>query len=207
VTGSEPSGEAGRQGHGSGGARPERSGGRVTDGGRDASVMRARSIDECHIYVQLHPCACGERLFVWSHHGQVGHPQGMLSVYEGSCGRCGASRRFEFVLPADQPPPPAMGGPEPSAVIDPAQFLVAARQAVSAVRAGAAPSPPDAADAVGFAIAALEEVLKFIPRNGDRIPVETFFSVEGRHEHELDPDQFRRDRLLAELTGYRALLP
>ncbi|WP_432832750.1 hypothetical protein [Dactylosporangium sp. CA-092794] len=178
----------------------------MTGLGEDTSVLHARSIDECHIYMQLHPCTCGEPLFVWSRHGQAGHPEGVLSVYEGSCGRCGASRRFEFVLPADPAPPPAIGGPEPSAIIDPAQFLLAARQAVSAVRAGAAPTPRDAADAVGFAIAALEEALKFVPRDGDRIPVEAFFSVEGRQEHELDPDQFRRDRLVGEVTAYRALL-
>src|SRR2546430_2506164 len=98
-------------------------------------MLVARSAPECRLYLDLHPCSCGATAFPVRHVLRPGEGDALEAVYEGDCASCGLPRRFVFELdPATPPPPPAYGGPQPSRIICPGQFLpVAAPAAGSAV--------------------------------------------------------------------------
>jgi hypothetical protein len=173
-------------------------------------VLVARSISECHLYMVLHPCErCGEADFPWSRH-ETGHTDtGLRSVYEGDCPSCGTPRRFVFSVDGAPVPPPAYGGPEPSQIIDPGEFFAMGERA-----AAWASAPPDAsreqlADAHAAAldaVAALEEILKFVPPSADAVPVDAFTSETGRAIYAAGPGRFQRDRLAALLASRRQAL-
>ena len=100
----------------------------------------ARTNAEAHLYMDLHPCACGERRF--ARQSAVVTLEGDLaSRYTGACARCGAERRFEFRLPQEILQPPAegvrFGGPEPSELLDPGEWLSVADDHARAVPVGA----------------------------------------------------------------------
>lgn len=181
-------------------------------------TLVARSIEECHLYMELHPCECGEEVFDWSRHRleqRTGeHP--LFSVYEGSCGNCGVQRRFEFAVPVQpvQPAQPAVpgryGGEEPSRIVDPGEFLWSSERAAAGVPAdpgelAADVDPDDAYDAVELAVAGVIEVLKFLPPGADSVPPEAFSSPLGRRMYDADPGRFGRDRLNSVLADYRRI--
>ncbi|HWU90486.1 MAG TPA: hypothetical protein VN253_24645, partial [Kofleriaceae bacterium] len=60
--------------------------------------------------------------------------------------------------------------------------------------------------ALARAIAALEEVTKFIPPGADRVPPEALFTPAGRGVYDREPGRFRIARLAAVLDVYRGLL-
>ncbi len=57
------------------------------------------------------------------------------------------------------------------------------------------------------AIAALDEVLKFVPAGADAVPAEAFWSERGRAVHATEPGRFRAARLRAVRDAYADLLP
>lgn len=179
---------------------------------REASAMLvSRSTEEAHLYMRLHPCECGEPHFEWREHGLVQREERFISVYSGECERCGWPRVFEFTLvPEPPPPPPTLGGYAPSQIIDPGEFLH-----ISLVFAATVPADPatlgddefhGAYDALAFALASAEEVLKFIPPARDSVPAEAFRSDTGRALYRENPEQFTRSRLEATCQAYRRLL-
>lgn len=157
-------------------------------------MLLARTASECRLYIELNPHACGEREFQ-ARSGVSRTAQGLVAVYEGACPGCGEQRRFAFILDDHPTPPaPAFGGPHPSSLIDPGQFLMAAEQAAAST------------GQLATAVAALDEVIKFIPPGQDRVPVTAFTSVHGRAVFDRDPDRFDRARLDALLASYREAL-
>lgn len=158
--------------------------------------------------MDLHPCECGVPAFEQRHWLEE-RGEDLLAIYEGPCRGCKKVRRFELTLIDDlPPPPPAFGGPDPSQLIDPGQFLAAAEKS-------AAHAPPDAPDRppheraaarrdLVLAIAAVEEVLKFIPDGGDRVPATCFDGT--RPVYDAEPARFDRVRLEALIAGYRRRL-
>jgi hypothetical protein len=174
-------------------------------------MLVARSAPECRLYIDLSPCSCGETAFDVRHALRTGPDGVLVAVYEGACPRCGLPRRFEFALdPATPPVPPAYGGPRPSQIICPGQFaLVADRAAASAelVPAGMAPAARSRGrDALARALAAQQEVIKFIPAGADEVPAAAFTSPEGRALYAREPGRFRRYRLEAVARAYRDAL-
>jgi hypothetical protein len=156
--------------------------------------------------MELHPCSCGEEVFEWSRHRLEQRENRLVSVYEGTCGRCGTSRRFEFEVTDEVSPPPAYGGATPSKIIDPGEFLTVSQRAAADV-----PADPrtvdsddldDAYDGIEIAVAALDEVLKFVPPGAAAVPAEAFTSDLGRKMYASDPGQFDRDRLTVALAEY-----
>lgn len=157
-------------------------------------MLLARTASECRLYIELNPHSCGEREFQ-ARSGVNRTTGGLVATYEGACPRCGEARRFEFILDDHPTPPaPAFGGPHPSSLIDPGQFLIAAEAAAAA------------SDQLATAVAALDEVIKFIPAGHDRVPATAFTSVQGRALYETEPGQFERVRLDAVLARYSAAL-
>jgi len=173
-------------------------------------MLVARSMAECHLYMDLHPCPhCGEPEFRWSRH-EAGIRDGQhTSSYEGECPTCRSARRFDFVVLDYDLAPPALGGPEPSQIIDPAEFVeagdLAARYAL--VRAGADPDEvAEAYDAAVDAVVAVEEALKFIPAGATRVPEAAFTSSAGRAALAAEPGRFDRAHLEAVLAERRTVL-
>lgn len=135
------------------------------------TALFARSPAEAHLYMALHPCACGEADLPWTVHEAQPTPEGMCSTYRGTCPACGTSREFSFAVPADPVAPPAFGDSEPSRIITPEQFLALARRAVGAVPGlVAAGQAWEAYEAATDAVEAIGEVLKFVPPGHDAVP-------------------------------------
>ncbi|RSS52919.1 hypothetical protein EF912_18820 [Streptomyces sp. WAC07061] len=173
-------------------------------------MLITRSAQESHLYMDLHACVCGANRFDREHH--VEDRDGVLvSVYEGACSECGRTRVFEFVFADDRPvAPPAFGGPEPSQIIDPGEFLWVARR-LSLASGQRLLNTPNAEHreirpTVAYAAAALEEVVKFLPEEADRIPEERFTSELGREMYAQDPSRFKRAFLVSTLERDRKIL-
>jgi hypothetical protein len=153
--------------------------------------------------MDLQPCdTCGEHGF--SGESAVVLVEGQLcSRYTGDCGRCGTRRQFLFRLPTEIRLPVerdiVFGGPDPSELLDPGEWLQVADRAASMPASGDAAA--DRED-VALAAAAVDEVLKFIPEGADVVPAGAFTSATGRRFYERDPGQFGRDRLELELADY-----
>lgn len=174
-------------------------------------MLVSRSTEESHLYMYLHPCECGEADFDWRDHEIVPGNGWLVSVYSGECERCGRSRSFEFALaPEPSPPAPALGGGAPSRIIDPGEFLDTAQQLAATVPTDPVEVDDDefhaAHDALAFAIACLDEVLKFIPDDVGAVPPDAFRSELGHHSYREAPELFSRPRLEALRGSYRRLL-
>ncbi|MEJ3747597.1 hypothetical protein WEI85_30445 [Actinomycetes bacterium KLBMP 9797] len=128
------------------------------------------------------------------------------------------------------------GGPEPSELLDAGEWLWAATNFAATPVHPAGPPADLAADAAGGfadaaggfadaepstlsaeelaearadlagAVAAVDEVLKFLPDGADEPPESAFWSARGRQLRASQPDAFRRDRLEARRAAYRAAL-
>jgi len=157
--------------------------------------------------MELHPCACGEAVFEWSRHRREQRGDRLVSVYEGLCGQCDRPRHFEFEVTGEIPPPPAYGGEEPSRIIDPSEFLAVAEDLAAAVPADPATLDPatagDALEAIEMAVAAVDEVLKFLPPGATGVPPDAFLTEAGRAAYTRDPGRFGRERLLATRSDYQ----
>jgi hypothetical protein len=176
------------------------------------SMLVARSAEESQLYIELHPCECGDDDFRWSTH-QLGYGEaGRRSVYLGNCETCGISRRFEFVLAdLEAPVPPAFGhGDQPSAIVDAGEFLLVARRC-----AGMVPADPaeladtfrdDALFALETAVEAVGEALKFIPPGADAVPADVLLAPGSRDRLAADPDAFTRRRIETLQAVYGRLL-
>jgi hypothetical protein len=160
----------------------------------------ARTDQEAEIYIEMTPChRCGGHGFTGSSEvifldagaagaagaaGSAGEDLG--TRWTGTCTRCGVAREFVFRLPAEV----AVGGTAPydfgpggpSELLDPGQWMTVADLAS---RPDPEPDPP-------LALAALDEVAKFIPADADEVPAEAFHTDEGRKAYRQNPGRFTR---------------
>jgi hypothetical protein len=174
----------------------------------------ARTNAEAHLYMDLHPCECGEIRFPRTS-SVVTTPDGDLaSRYTGTCPKDGAQREFVFRLPQQIMMPGRdgevrYGGPEPSELIDPGEWLSVADAYARSVPADTAVLEADglatARSMVKHAAAAVDEVLKFIPADTDRVPETAFVTDRGRAAYAKEPGRFRRARLEAVRDTYRSI--
>ena len=163
----------------------------------------ARTNAEAHLYMDLRPCACGERKFA-RQSSVVTIDGDLASRYTGACARCGTERRFEFRLPQEilQPPPDGVlfGGDEPSELLDPGEWLTVADDHARRVPAGTkldGDALRVARRCLATAIAALDEIRKFAPRGAVEVPPSAFFTPLGRAIWDKEPGRFRLARLEA----------
>jgi hypothetical protein len=170
----------------------------------------ARSPEEAHLFMELHPCACGAADF--DRTSSVAEVDGgWLVRYEGRCTSCGRDRVFEFRR-ADETAIPAGGGwapgTRPSELLDAGEWLLVA-DAYGSVETGAhgsveaGRSPTWRTDLLAAA-AALDEVLKFVPAGAETVPDDAFWTARGRAVRDAEPGRFRRFRLEAGRAAYRA---
>jgi hypothetical protein len=163
----------------------------------------ARTRDEAHLYLDLHPCdECGSVDTTW--HNAVAVADGEpANRYAGTCSRCGRAREFWFGLPEREVVPeayPTFGGPEPSELLDAGQW-----RWVADLAGGDVPEddPEEARRSLAIARAAVDEVVKFIPSGETTVPDRAFWSEQGRRAYEAEPSRFTLDRLLAARNAYR----
>ncbi|MFK4084357.1 hypothetical protein ACI2LF_09635 [Kribbella sp. NPDC020789] len=173
-------------------------------------MLISRSARESHLYMDLHPCDCGQAEFARDHH-LIDRDGVMVSVYEGFCQSCDRLRSFEFGHPDElEPAVPAFGGPDPSTIIDPGEYLSVADQVGTDAGLRLLNSPPaehnEQRAKFEYAIAALEEVLKFLPAGLEEIPAEAFTSPRGREIYRKDPTRFTRFWLNDDLARKRRIL-
>ncbi|RIV34360.1 hypothetical protein [Micromonospora radicis] len=170
----------------------------------------SRTNAEAHLYMDLHACPCGSTRFP-RNSAVVALPDGDLaSRYTGRCAGCGEEREFLFRLPATPGGAGAgfrYGGDEPSQLLDPGEWLFVADAYAGSVPAESTGEAGQRAKAaLTRAVAALDEVVKFVPAGADSVPADAFSSEQGRQLHQREPGRFRRDRLAAVRAAYAGLL-
>jgi hypothetical protein len=159
-----------------------------------------RTSAEAHIYMDQHPCTCGDIEF--DRQSAVITDGGVLCTrYFGRCRTCGTMRELIFELPPTQRPigdQVEFGGSDPSRLLDAGEWMATSEYY--------AKLDPGTAEDLDIARAALEEVIKFLPDGADSVPDKAFWTERGRAVREREPGRFRRDRLAAVLDVYRKLL-
>lgn len=165
----------------------------------------ARTRDEAQLYLDLRPCAeCGSAETTWDA-GLVTVEGALVNQYLGMCEECGADREFLFGLPAQPTLPsgyPTFGGPEPSQLLDAGEWMW-----VADVSAGNVPvdDRAEARRSLAVAVAAIEEIVKFIPPGAEAVPGEGFWSERGLEVRSKEPGRFELGRLLVVRDTYRDL--
>jgi hypothetical protein len=171
----------------------------------------ARTNAEEHLYMQLHPCpSCGAAGFTAP--SAVVLVEGVLaSRFAGPCPGCGQAREFVFRLPDEilLPDPDRVRfgrDGEPSELIDAGEWLWVADQIARAVPADLSgldePDRTRARTDLSAAVAAMDEVLKFLPEGADAVPELACWTERGRLLYEAEPARFRRSRLAARRASY-----
>lgn len=173
----------------------------------------ARTSTEAHLYMDLRPCECGELSFP-RESAVVEAGDDLASRYSGMCPTCGLYREYLFRLPDQvvlpRPGVVVFGDGTPSELLDPGEWLWVADR-----YAGASPADVSglgfedrrrARQQLASAAAAMDEVLAFVPADGDTVPVEEFRTELGRAVLAEEPGRFHRDRLEVVRDTYREVL-
>jgi hypothetical protein len=162
---------------------------------------------EARLYMNLEPCpACDHRGFD-AQGDLVEHGDDLAVTSRGYCPACGVERRFDLLL--GESLTRGYGGAEPSTLIDAGEWLDLADQLSRAV-----PADPTGLDAAARArggaqleqaIAAVDEVVKFIGDGEERAPRTSFFTARGKEVYLREPGRFERRRLEAVQAAWREL--
>jgi hypothetical protein len=168
-----------------------------------------RTYNEAILFIRLRPCGCGETEAAWQAVALT-LDDAPARYFTGPCQNCGRAREFTLAMPDEAHPRADVvfgDGPGYSQVIDPGEWVSVSDQYGERVDELLSDSELDAADvevvqyALSARVSALDEVLKFLPHNGDAVPEWLFRSVTGRAVFEAAPARFGRDALLAERTA------
>ncbi|WP_225731156.1 MULTISPECIES: hypothetical protein [unclassified Nocardia] len=179
----------------------------------DLDLPISRTTREAHVFMDMTPCDCGDTRF---ERADALHPLGdgrFVRQYTGTCETCREPREFTFLLPDDAETPAGdleFGGPLPSQLIDAGGWLWVADEYAAAVP----PNPylldgaerDQVATWLASAIAALDEVRKFIPPGGAELPPTRLWTRLGLDMYARDPGRLRLDRLQATQDAYRDYL-
>jgi hypothetical protein len=179
----------------------------------------ARTSAEAHLYLDLHPCECGQTAFPRDTailELDAGEPGTALlgSRYEGECPGCGTHREFVFRLPAQArlplPGQVVYGDGTPSELLDPGEWMWVADRYAASVPASTTGFDDQARGQVrarlSAAAAAMDEVLAFVPADADAVPAATVRSELGRDVYDEDAGRFEQYRLEIVRDTYRQLL-
>jgi len=161
----------------------------------------ARTHDEALLWLEREPCAeCATTSTTWEHGLAQDDAGELVLAYDTECSSCGTDREYYFGLPERETGLGAFGGPEPSELIDAGQWLALADELASRVPAEDLEAR---AERLGWAAAAVDEVLKFVPADEDDVPDWAFWTSDGRQVRDEQPGRFRRTRLEVVLATYR----
>lgn len=173
----------------------------------------ARSTLEARLYLELHPCACGEASSGFRS-AVIELDDDLATHYTATCPRCGADREFVFRLPervhVPLPGEVSYGDAAPSELLDPGEWLWVADRFVAGVPADVAvlerADRPPARHRLLSAAAAVAEAAKFIPPESDAVPESAFWSDRGQTVFAREPGRFFRDRLEVVRSAYLDLV-
>jgi hypothetical protein len=187
--------------------------GTVTDMASSRPLL-ARTSTEAHLYLDLHPCECGESSLPWASSVIELDEEDLGSRYDGPCPSCGTHREFTFRLPAElvlpKPGQIVYGDSTPSELLDPGEWMWVADRYSGSVKADT--SGLDEAERlqarmrVSAAAAAMDEVLKFVPIGADWVPPEMFRTEVGRAMYDDMSGRFDRPRLEVVRDTYRQII-
>jgi hypothetical protein len=189
-----------------------------------AEPVAARSLREANAFSALRFCTCGENRFERRVVDEIPRRGRTLIHVEGPCAGCGRRREFLFDVPDGLNRPLlgySYGYPDdgPSTIIDAGQwYSIAAANSFAAGELASAAAVLDAEDGVEqpwrvtdeweemaelltSAVAAWDEVLRFIPEHASRVPPQAFWTATGRNIYRTDPGAFARERLVGERAG------
>ena len=169
-----------------------------------------RSYVELRFVAELYQCACcGSR-----------EVAGMNNLYRSagryfaiaSCPHCRLSRKFSFRMrsspPISSPERYELGGPEPSSVISPAQFIEELDRVGAEVVWAPESLAPEAwranIGALSRAATCIVELLKFIPDDAGSVP-DSALDEAGRADALARPEKYQRAWLASERDRYRDL--
>lgn len=189
--------------------------------GEGVALLLERSVEEAHLYMAMHPCeVCGESDFECQ--SAVVMAEGDLaSRYQGPCDGCGTAREFVFRLPEAVSLPGnrmRFGGPEPSELLDAGEWLWVAGNFAAVEPLGDLAAEDLAAEELtgeelaaaradlAGAVAAVDEVLKFLPDGAEEPPDEAFWSERGKRVRAESPADLRREHLEARRAKYEEAL-
>lgn len=169
-------------------------------GDRDPPL--AHTSMEARLYLDLHPCECGQATTLQD--GAVRTTSdGLTSRVWGTCQGCGTYREFVFRTPGPITVPRVgvvtFGDGTPSELLDPGEWLWVADQYASAPGGDTSGLDPKARRAArqraATAVAAVNEVLAFLPDTAKQVPASAFRTDRGRSVYAAEPGRFTRDRL------------
>ena len=151
--------------------------------------LAPRSVAEQHLYLDLLGWPKAGR-----NHAVTSTEAGLVARYTWEAAPSHVPSVRDFLLP--DPLAQGLGGPEPSNLIDPVGWRVAADALASAVSV----DPPRGQRSqhralLDRAVSYLDEVLRFA--DGGQIPHLAFFTASGRRVHDLAPGRWELDRIRA----------
>lgn len=184
-------------------------------GDQSAVPPLARRLNEAYLYLDIQECTtCGSRLLEPERTATLGEVDGQPVTWIPTvCAHCGATDEYVF----RRPPKPLtadefgrFGGAEPSELLDPGQWLLLADGLTEDI-----PDAPeeltgegreDLRDRVEFAADAVVEAMKFLRKDDDAVSAFAFWTTQGYGMYADSRWRFERDRLAAQLDGYRQTL-
>lgn len=165
----------------------------------------ARTVLESYLFIELHPCACGEgRLAVTASDLLQDADNSLARRRKGTCPGCQHPREFIFGVPEVEESGGAswelfFGGDTPSQIIDAGEWLDIAQRLAKSVPHSRSLRPSkrrEGREVLTEAVAAINEVLKFIPVGVAEVPDEAFWSDRGLQKRTEDSVQFQRGSLI-----------
>ncbi|MGH3933348.1 MAG: hypothetical protein ACRDTF_25605, partial [Pseudonocardiaceae bacterium] len=143
----------------------------------DQSPPLARTSMEARLYLDLHPCGCGEATAL-DDGAILTTSGGLTSRVWGTCPGCGKYREFVFRTPDPVTVPTVgivtFGDGTPSELLDPGEWLWVADQYAGEPGGDTSGLDPRARRAArqraATAVAAVDEVLAFLPGTAKKVP-------------------------------------
>lgn len=173
------------------------------------SFPYARTYDEVNLYVSLRPCVCGETEFEDQTSEAVLFGAVEAERFDFYCVSCARLREFTFQM-SDRPREISFDvrygvGDEPSRLIDAGEWLAVSELyglAAATELDGEGPADADGVTALYYtltsAIAALDEVVKFLAPDTGAVPESAFWTPGGRMMFEAEESRFTRESLAAD---------
>jgi hypothetical protein len=157
-------------------------------------VLPARTAAEANLYMDLRGAEAGPR-----GHRLVEVGGDLVSLYEARCFDEPTPTRFAFKIENVAAPPGVLGGPRPSQIIAPDEFLFWADRLSKQVPASPEGLAPEARrrarQMLETAANCLLEATKFIPPGAERVPEERMALRHRWEQLSITPGRFDRARL------------
>lgn len=157
----------------------------------------ARSAYDASMFLDFRKCRCGGRLISVAERTD---DRGVLTVKARCARRRWHRYHFRFTTVPGTPEAPhweMSDRRQPSHLVDPGEWLVAARSFAGG-------NPRMRAMNMKLAASSVEEAMLFVPPGQDAVPAGAVRSRPGRELYEAEPDRFRWSSLLAERDDYLA---